>query len=168
MHVQIDDTPSLEAYPNLSAAASMLGVSRSTLSRRENIAAEHRGERDLVVPAKEVLRLARIYRKRSINDVAQALIDHATEADPDSRGRVEKEVEEDFASHSVAAEQAELLRLAQRLLTPAALAAVKACLAEPVAPLASEIEGLYPVTDTSERARRPAPRRRKKPTLSVD
>ena len=114
------------------------------------------------MPAKEVLRLARIYRKRSINDVAQALIDHAAKTDPDNGGRVEKEVEEDFASHSVAGEEAELLRLAQRLLTPAALAAVKACLAEPVAPLASEIEGLYPVAEKGERARRPASRRRKK------
>jgi len=147
MDLQTDRGLSLEAYPNLSSAANMLGVSRSTLSRRSDIASEQRGERDRVLAAAEVLRLARIYRKRSINDVAQALIDHAEEVGPESRTHVEAEIEADFAAHTVASEQAELLRLARRLLAPEALATVKASLEQPVAPLAGEIVGLPPVAE---------------------
>src|SRR5438874_12582321 len=76
-HRAQDRSPSLQAYPNLTAAAEILGVSASTLSRRGDLATEHRGERDIVIAPADVLRLAVIYRKRSLNDVAQALLDHA-------------------------------------------------------------------------------------------
>jgi hypothetical protein len=145
MNSQADNTLSLEGYPNLSAAAKMLGVSRSTLSRREDIASEHRGERDLVMPVAEVLRLARIYRKRSINDVAQGLLEHAEAADPESRARIEAEIEAHFAKHSTSGEQAQLLELARRLLPPDALAAVEASLDQVAPPLSPEIVGLPPV-----------------------
>jgi hypothetical protein len=116
-HGATDFTASLEAYPNIRAAAELIGVSPSTLSRREDLGAEHRGERDRVLRPAEVLRLAAIYRKRSLNDVAQELIDHARKASPDEAPRVEKEVEAFFEgrlmpdnSHS------EFLALARRLL----------------------------------------------------
>src|SRR2546423_14929571 len=92
----IEGEASLQVYPNLSKAAEMLGVSASTLSRRDDLAAEPRGERDRVVPATEVLRLAAIYRRRSLNDTAQSLLEFAEKASKEEATRVEQEVEAFF------------------------------------------------------------------------
>lgn len=67
----------LIAYPTLTEAAGLLGVSASTLSRRSDLAFERMGERDKRISAGEVMRLAGVYRKRSLNEVAAELIVYA-------------------------------------------------------------------------------------------
>src|ERR1700677_3951309 len=77
---------SLLAYPTLTEAAGLLGVSASTLSRRDDLVVERMGERDKRVPAGEVMRLASVYRKRSLGEVAADLIGRARESSPESVG----------------------------------------------------------------------------------
>lgn len=48
----------------------LLGVSASTLSRRGDLQCERMGERDKRVSAGKVMRLAVVYRKRSLGEVA--------------------------------------------------------------------------------------------------
>jgi hypothetical protein len=86
----------LIAYPTLSQAAKLLGVSPSTLSRRSDVLYEAMGARDKRLPATEVLRLAATYRKRSINEVAFDLIIYAREHAPTHVPEVEQEVERFF------------------------------------------------------------------------
>lgn len=120
-HSATDRTASLEAYPNIRTTAEFIGVAASTLSRRGDLGAERRGDRDLVLRAGEVLRLASIYRKRSLNDVAQDLIDYARKASPTEASRVEEEVEAFFDGHTITDNsRTEFLTMARRLL-PASL-----------------------------------------------
>jgi hypothetical protein len=113
----VDHSGSLQAYPNIRAAAEMLGIAASTLSRRDDLAAESRGERDRVLSAIEVLRLAAIYRKRSLNDVAQDLIDHARKASAEEAFRIEEDVENFFEERAVSDDRRdEFLALGRRLL----------------------------------------------------
>jgi hypothetical protein len=144
---QPSSTTSLQAYPNTTEAAKMLGVSASTLSRREDLAGQARGERDIVLAAGEVLRLGAIYRKRSLNDVAQALLDHAEKAEPEERPRVEAEIELFFEAPTAELEETELLRLARRRLPPELLQQVEESLARAPDPLPSMIEGFVPVVE---------------------
>src|SRR4051794_6575122 len=83
----------LTGYPTLSAAATMLGVSASTLSRREDLKAEPRGERDKVLRAAEVMRLAVVYRRRSLNEVAADLLAYARKHAPSSVELIDEEIE---------------------------------------------------------------------------
>lgn len=78
----------------MSQAAGMLGINASTLSRRPDVAAETRGYRDLALRPAEVLRLGRIYRRRSINEVAADLVYLAGLAGAESQ--VEDECDEFF------------------------------------------------------------------------
>ena len=89
----LERVDSLQAYPNITAAARILGVDASTLSRRKDLEVQQRGERDRVLSASEVMRLAVVYRKRSINEVAQELVEHARRNAPDDVERVEEEIE---------------------------------------------------------------------------
>lgn len=147
MASQPDSSTSLGAYPNITQAARMLNVAASTLSRREDLASESRGERDVVLGPREVLRLGAVYRKRSLNDVAQGLLDHAERAAPGERAAVESEIERYFAEHTVASEREELLRLARRLLEPEAVAELEARVAAVPDPLPDMIEGYVPVAE---------------------
>lgn len=127
----MDHTASLHAYPNLTAAAEMIGISPSTLSRRQDLVAEPRGDRDRVLRPQEVLRLAAVYRQRSLNDVAQDLVDHARTASPDEATRVEEEVETFFEGRSISDDhRAEFLDLARRLLPASLYAEVETNLSE--------------------------------------
>lgn len=99
----------------------MLGISASTLSRREDLAGERRGERDVALAPGEVLRLAAVYRKRSLNDVAYDLIEHARGFGDEEAERVEGEIESYFAAQGSGAEQREQLRVLARRLLPAGL-----------------------------------------------
>jgi hypothetical protein len=126
----------------------MLGVAASTLSRREDLRSERRGERDVVLAPAEVLRLGAIYRQRSLNDVAQDLLDHADAAGPEEQRRVEEEIEAFFEANTVAADRDELLRLARRLL-PAELAQqVEASLARKAVELPDMIQGYPPLPES--------------------
>ncbi len=90
------DTP-LIAYPTLTEAARLLGVSASTLSRRDDLRAERMGERDRRVPAIEVMRLAAVYRKRSLNEVAADVVEYAEQHAPEQAATVEDQVQRFFA-----------------------------------------------------------------------
>jgi hypothetical protein len=144
---QPGSSTSLNAYPNITEASKMLGVSASTLSRRGDLAGEPRGERDVVLAPGEVLRLGAIYRKRSLNDVAEALLDFAERADPQERRIVEAELEAYFAGHTVAGERQELLRRARRLLDQEGVAELEAILARAPDPLPDMIEGYVPIAE---------------------
>jgi hypothetical protein len=137
---------SLRAYPNIAAAAKILDVSPSTLSRREDLAAESRGARDMVLPATEVLRLAKVYRRRSVNDVAQDLIDLAAEASPEEATQVDQEIEAWFEGGAITdADRARFLDLAAALLPPSLYATVKESLEEQVEALPDAVVGNHPL-----------------------
>jgi hypothetical protein len=87
---------SLLAYPTLSEAASLLDVSASTLSRRDDLVCERMGERDRRIPAWEVMRLAVVYRKRSLGEVAAGLIAYARESSPQNAEHAQEEVQRFF------------------------------------------------------------------------
>lgn len=110
---------SLRAYPNLSEAAAILDVSTSTLSRRKDLSTSRRGDRDRVLSAAEVLRLATIYRKRALNDVAQDLLDLGAAGGVGERRDLELEVEAFFEDRELRAEGVEaFIETARRLLPP--------------------------------------------------
>lgn len=137
---------SLQAYPNLSTAARILGISASTLSRRDDTAVESRGERDRVLAPKEVLRLAAIFRRRSLNDVAQGLLDHARGSAPEEAARIEEEIEQFFESRTIKdSQRVEFLELAQRLLPPVLAQQVEAVLREPGDDLPDVVRGWIPM-----------------------
>ncbi|MFI4978120.1 MAG: hypothetical protein ACHQC8_05545 [Solirubrobacterales bacterium] len=108
---------SLLAYPTLTEAARVLGVSASTLSRRDDLVVERMGERDKRVPAGEVMRLAVVYRKRSLGEVAADLIGRARERSPQHAEHVQEEVER-FFEQSVPSvrSESEFLAEAERAL----------------------------------------------------
>lgn len=138
----------LAAYPNLTEAAAILGVSPSTLSRRADLGAERRGERDLVLSPRQVLRLAGVYRKRSLNEVAQDLIDHAEALSPESRREVEGEVETFFEARTPAAQDRDaFLRTAQVLLPGALYERVEKAITERGESLPEEVTGYVPPED---------------------
>jgi len=87
---------SLLAYPTLTEAARLLGVSASTLSRRDDLVVERMGERDKRVPTGEAMRLAAVYRKRSLGEVAADLIARAREQSPQHAEHVQEEIERFF------------------------------------------------------------------------
>ncbi len=108
---------SLLAYPTLTEAARLLGVSASTLSRRDDLVVERMGERDKRVPAGEVMRLASVYRKRSLGEVAADLIGRALESSPQHAEHVQEEVECFFEqSMPSARSESEFLAEAERAL----------------------------------------------------
>jgi hypothetical protein len=108
---------SLLAYPTLTEAARLLGVSASTLSRRNDLVVERMGERDKRIPAGEVMRLAVVYRKRSLGEVAADLIGRARESSPQHAEHVQEEVERFFEqSMPSARSESEFLAEAERAL----------------------------------------------------
>jgi hypothetical protein len=95
----------------------------------------------------EVLRLGAIYRKRSINDLAQELIDRAEAIDAHEGRRVEEAVEAFFEQNTVMAEREELLRLARRRLPTELVDEIEASLARVARPLPDMIYGASPLPD---------------------
>ena len=138
---------SLEAYPNISAAAKMLGVSASTISRRRDLRAETRGERDRVLAPGEVLRLGRIFRKRSINDVAQSLLEYAEQFGQEVKAQVEREIEAHFDEYTIVARVDELRMLARQLLPRELADEVEASLDAPTGGMPTLVEGYVPLTE---------------------
>jgi hypothetical protein len=108
---------SLLAYPTLTEAARLLGVSASTLSRRDDLVCERMGERDKRIPAGEVMRLAGVYRKRSLGEVAADLVSCARERSPRDAEHVQEEIERFFEqSESPAVSEEVFLAEAKRAL----------------------------------------------------
>jgi len=135
----------LRVHPNLSTAARMIGVDASTISRRKDLRVESRGDRDKVLRPTEVMRLAAIYRQRSLNDVAQDLIEHARVADAEAARAVEAELEGFFERRSAPRRREDFLGLARQLL-PAQLydqveSAVEARADDPP----EELDGAFPL-----------------------
>jgi hypothetical protein len=126
----------------------MLDVAASTLSRRADLAREARGERDVVLSPSEVLRLGAIYRRRSLNDLAQDLIDHAEAVGVDEKLRVEAEIEAFFEHDTLAAEREELLRLARRRLPSELIEQIEASFARGAPELPDMIQGYRPMPDS--------------------
>ncbi len=136
-----DRGASLSGYPNLSEAAAILDVSTSTLSRRKDLSPLPRGERDLVLSAMEVLRLAAIYRKRALTDVAQDLLDRGADGGAEKQ-RVETEVEGFFEDRELRAEDVEgFVETARRLLPPGLFDAVEKTVRAEVEPPPAQIIG---------------------------
>lgn len=113
-----DRGASLRGYPNLSEAARILGISTATLSRRKDLKREQRGERDQVLGAGEVLRLATIYRKRSLNDVAQDLLDLAGHSGDEDRRVVEERIEQFFEDRALGSDDLEVFIATARRVLP--------------------------------------------------
>ena len=89
----------LAAYPTLRQAARMVGVSPSSLSRR-NLPVEHvAGVGDKLRP-RLVLELAAYYRRRDEYEVGGALVDYAQTHAPDYLGEVEHEIDAYFKDTS--------------------------------------------------------------------
>jgi len=128
---------SLLAYPTLTEAARLLGVSASTLSRRNDLVVERMGERDKRIPAGEVMRLAVVYRKRSLGEVAADLIGHARESSPQHAEHVQEEIERFF-------EQKEPLVLSDGAFLAEAERALPADLYEQVRRVYQASEGTRP------------------------
>jgi hypothetical protein len=141
-------TGSLQAYPNVTRAAAMLGVAPSTLTRRDDLVTERRGERDVVLAPAEVMRLASIYRKRSLHEVAQELIDHAAAVSASEADQVEQAVEDWFERTAPTPESPmEFLALARRMLSPELYARVADALSEEARPLPDSVLGWTPVSE---------------------
>jgi hypothetical protein len=135
---------SLEGYPNLSAAAVMLGVSVSTLSRRDDLTAERRGERDVVLPAGEVLRLAAVYRKRSLNDVAQALLAYVQTTSQTDVSKIEGEIESFFEARAARGRHEDFIDTARRLLPAPLVSEIERSLSEGTDELPDLVQGYVP------------------------
>jgi hypothetical protein len=126
----------------------MLGVATSTLSRRTDLSSEARGERDQVLAPQEVMRLAAIYRKRSLNDIAQDLIDHARATSAQEAGQVESAVEAFFEGRIISTqEREEFLKLAQRLLPEGLLRDVERSVSKPGEQLPEALVGHPPLPE---------------------
>lgn len=82
----------VEAYPSLSVAAKLIGVSPSTLSRRVDVVRVSAANQERI-PAGEVVRLAAVYRRRRVSRVAAALVERAAAAGVEAQERVGAEVD---------------------------------------------------------------------------
>src|ERR1017187_2815101 len=78
--------PDVRAWPSLSRAARALGVDKSTLSRRDDLHGERVGQQEIRLSPATVMRLAREYRRRVVDEVAFDLVEYA-------RGHAEEQVE---------------------------------------------------------------------------
>lgn len=122
----MDRVDALRGYPTLSTAAKILGVSASTLSRRDDVQTESRGERDKVVRPAELLRLALVYRKRSLNEVAADLLAHARQHASDTVEGIDEEIESFVEQlEQPSAEVVQLLELAERHLPAKVVAEIR-------------------------------------------
>ncbi|HEV3164865.1 MAG TPA: hypothetical protein VGZ22_12620 [Isosphaeraceae bacterium] len=88
------------AYPTLSAAAGMVGVAPSTLSRIRDLAVVEIGSHEKRVPPGELLRLGEHYKKVSLNGTAAELLEYARREAPEHEGAIERQIETYFAARS--------------------------------------------------------------------
>jgi hypothetical protein len=86
------------AYPTLTGAAEMVGVAPPTLSRLSDLVYIRAGGRDHRIPAAEVLRLARHFQRRSIDEVAFDLVAYCEAHAPNLTEAVAAEVDEAVAT----------------------------------------------------------------------
>ncbi|MGA3129130.1 MAG: hypothetical protein ABSB36_10260 [Candidatus Dormibacteria bacterium] len=109
--------PDVRAWPSLSRAARALGVDKSTLSRRDDLHGERVGQQEIRLSPATVMRLAREYRRRVVDEVAFDLVEYAREQAQDQTEAVEAEIDAYLAGHpSTPPDVAQLLELARRHL----------------------------------------------------
>lgn len=121
-----EETTAVEvAYPSLREAAELIGVSASTLSRRDDLVSLSAG-RERRVPAAEVVRLAANYKNVPVSRVAALLIERVAREEPEIQEQLEREVDEALEAtpptYSVSGDLQSFVRDAERHL-PADLAA---------------------------------------------
>jgi hypothetical protein len=85
--------PDVRAWPSLSRAARALGVNKSTLSRRDDLHGERLGQQEIRLSPATVMRLAREYRRRVVDEVAFDLVEYAREQAQDQTEAVEAEID---------------------------------------------------------------------------
>lgn len=88
----VSSEPAQAGYVSLRAAAKLIGVSASTLSRRKDLLRVSAGQEERV-PAAEVIRLAATYQRTPLSSVAGALVAHAAAAGADVQHLVADEVD---------------------------------------------------------------------------
>lgn len=94
MHPSID----IRAWPTLSTAARMLGVAPSTLSQRDDLAALQADVLEKRISPGTVIRLARLYRRRVVDEVGFDLVAYAAEHAPDLIPAVRDEIDRALAT----------------------------------------------------------------------
>lgn len=104
------------AYPNVTEAASMLGVSPATLSRRKPATVEF-GGRDRRLAPMEVMRHAAHFKRRPLSAVASDLVRHTHRRAPDLVDSVDRQLGQILAAReSKPVVGPEFLVEAQRIL----------------------------------------------------
>ncbi|HEX8101258.1 MAG TPA: hypothetical protein VF533_01465 [Solirubrobacteraceae bacterium] len=118
----------VEGYPSLRAAAALIGVNVSTLSRRADVERVRVGREDRV-PAGEVVRLTSYFGKRRASRVAGELVERAarTDAQADIAREVDEALERYTQPPTVRTHQA-FLAEARRLLPGPMVAQIEATL----------------------------------------
>jgi hypothetical protein len=109
----------LQAYPTLRQAAKMIGVTPSTLSRR-NLPCEHAGREKRLDP-RTILEQAAYYRKRDEYEVGGALVEYALEHAGQYVAEVEAQVDaflSETSDREAPLDAANFLEEAQRNLPP--------------------------------------------------
>jgi len=123
-----DNSRPVEGYPSLRTAAKLIGISAATLSRRKDVERVSAG-REERIPAAEVVRLARIYRRCPPSRVAAELVTRAISIDPGLEEIIGEEVDaalEQIAVPETGVPAGPFLEAAHRLLPPALAAQVEA------------------------------------------
>jgi hypothetical protein len=116
-------------YPSLREAAELIGVSASTLSRRDDLVRVPAG-REQRIPAAEVLRLVDVYKNVPVGRVAALLVERGQRHDPEVRRALEDEVDQALEgippTFSIDSDLQSFLRDAERHLPRNLAAQVKA------------------------------------------
>ncbi len=131
----------VEAYPSLRAAAKLIGVSPSTLSRRADVVRVSAANQERI-PAGEVVRLAAIYRRARVSRVAAALVERAAGAGAEAQELVGAEVDhamEQVPVPSASPGVAAFITEARRRLPEGLAAQVEATLRRDVEPGSSTV-----------------------------
>jgi hypothetical protein len=95
-------TSDVRAWPSLTRAAAFLGVDKSTLSRRDDLAGQPVGQQEIRVAPGVVVRLAREYRRRILEEVVFDLVEYARKHEPNQVAAVDQEIEESLARNPLA------------------------------------------------------------------
>jgi hypothetical protein len=112
----------VRAWPSLSRAARFLGVDKSTLARRHDLGGEHVGQQAIHIAPGVVVRLAREYRRRIVEEVLFDLHAYVQDRAPDQLAALDAEVAHALEQNPIVARdtKAELLTFARDHL-PASL-----------------------------------------------
>jgi len=163
------------AYPTLTDTAEMVGVSPPTLSRLSDLVYIRAGGRDHRIPAAEVLRLARHFQRRPIDEVAFDLVAYCEAHAPEVAEAVAAEVDAAVATFYQAASKpsiAAFLRDARRFLPSELFSQVAKAVSTDVeapktltalAPTKSKVSGRPRMAARGSKALKPSKRKVREP-----